>query len=84
MGWILMSYRELGRIGGLSRVVERRIGVEHVAEVMGLSPRQVQRSLQTFQDKAAPALRHKARGRPPNNPLRDGARGATCRPTPCA
>ena len=74
MGWVVMSERELGRIEVLSRVVERRMSVAHAAEVLGLSPRQVQRLLRTFREDGAPALRHKARGRPSNNRLRDGVR----------
>lgn len=50
----------------LSRVVERRLSVLHSAEVRGLSPSQGQRLLQTFWTEGAPALRHKARGRPSN------------------
>ncbi len=45
----------------------------HAAEVLGLSPRQVQRLLRTFRVEGAPALRHKARGRPSNKHLRDDA-----------
>ena len=74
MGWVLMSERELRRIEVLSRVVEGRLSVVHAAEVLGLSPRQVQRLLRTFRVEGAPALRHKARGRPSNNRLRDGVR----------
>jgi transposase len=74
MGWVVMSERELGRIEVLSCVVEGRMSVVHGAEVLGLSPRQVQRLLRTFREDGAPALRHKARGRPSNNRLRDSVR----------
>jgi transposase len=74
MGWVVMSERELRRIEVLSRVVEGRLSVTHAAEVLGLSPRQVQRLLRTFREDGAPALRHKARGRPSNNRIRDGVR----------
>ncbi len=74
MGWVVMSERELSRIEVLSRVVESRMGVTHAAEVLGLSPHQVQRPLRTFRVEGAPVLRHKARGRPSNNRLRDGVR----------
>ena len=57
MGWVLMSERELRRIEVLSRVVEGRLSVTHAAEVLGLSPRQVQRLLRTFREDGAPALR---------------------------
>ncbi|TNC58980.1 ISNCY family transposase [Rubellimicrobium roseum] len=74
MGWVLMSERELRRIEVLSRVVEGRLSVAHAAEVLGLSPRQVQRLLRVFREDGAPALRHKARGRPSNHRLRAGVR----------
>lgn len=73
MGWVVMSERELQRIDVLSRVVEGRLSVTQAASVMGLSPRQVQRLLRTFRVEGAPALRHKARGRPSNKRLRDDA-----------
>jgi len=74
MGWVVMSERELSRVEVLSRVVEGRMSVAHAAEVLGLSPRQVQRLLKVFRVEGAPALRHKARGRPSNNRIRDGVR----------
>ena len=67
MGWVLMSERELRRIEVLSCVIEGRLGISHAAEVLGLSPRQVQRLLRTFRVEGAPARRHKACGRPSNN-----------------
>lgn len=72
MGWVVMSERELRRIEVLSRVVQGRLSVTHAAEVLGVSPRQVQRLLRTFREDGAPALRHKARGRPSNNRIRAG------------
>ncbi len=74
MGWVLMSERELGRIEVLYRVVEGRQSVAHAAEVLGLSPHQVQRAPRTFRQDGALALRHKARGRPSNNRIQAGAR----------
>jgi hypothetical protein len=61
-----MSERELQRIKVLSNVLERRISVASAAIVLDLTARQVQRLLKTFQTDGAPALRHKARGRPSN------------------
>ena len=74
MGRLVMSERELRRVEVLSRVVEGRLSVAHAAEVLGLSPRQVQRPLRTFRRDGAPALRQKVRGRPSTNRLRDGMR----------
>ncbi|MER9139131.1 ISNCY family transposase [Mesorhizobium sp. M0830] len=67
MGLILMSERELQRIEVLSKVVERRTTMVSAARLLGLSARQVQRLLKTFQAEGAAALRHKARGRPSNH-----------------
>ena len=64
MGWVLMSERELGRIEVLSCVVEGRMSVAHVADVLGLSPRQLQLQLKKLRRDGALALGHKARGRP--------------------
>ena len=74
MGWVVMSERELGRIEVLSRMVEGRMSVADAAEVLGLSPRQVQRLLRVFRVEGEPALRHKGRGRRSNHRLRDGVR----------
>jgi transposase len=69
-----MSERELQRIEVLSKVIERRLSTTTAANVLGLTRRQVQRLLKTFKSDGAPALRHKARGRQPNNRINDGLR----------
>jgi transposase len=69
-----MSERELQRIEVLSRVSERRMTSATAAGLLGVSARQVQRLMKTFQSEGAPALRHKARGRPSNNRILDGVR----------
>lgn len=74
MGLVVMSERELQRIEVLSRVSERRMTSATAAGLLGVSARQVQRLMKTFQSEGAPALRHKARGRPSNNGILDGVR----------
>lgn len=67
MGWVMMSERELNRVEVLSQVVDRHRTAGEAAAVLGLSVRQVQRLLARFRDGGAAAIRHKARGRSPNN-----------------
>jgi len=67
LGWVTMSTRELNQIEVLSQIADRRITVEVGADLMALSERQVYRLLSRFREDGAPAIRHKARGRPPNN-----------------
>ena len=69
-----MSERELHRIEALSKVIERRMTSVAAANLLGVSVRQVQRLLKTFQADGAAALRHKARGRRSNNRIVDGVR----------
>ena len=69
-----MSERELRRIEVLSKVVQRRMTSVAAASLLGVSVRQVQRLLKTFQADGAAALRHKARGRRSNNRIVDGVR----------
>ena len=74
MGWVLMSEREVHRIEVLSCVVERSMTVTHAAAVLCLSERQVQRLLKIFREEGAASIRHKTRGRPSHNRIRDGLR----------
>ena len=69
-----MSERELHRIEALSKVIERRMTSVAAANLLGVSVRQVQRLLKTFQADGAAALRHNARGRRSNNRIVDGVR----------
>jgi transposase len=74
LGLVLMSKRELQRVEVLSKVVERRMTSIAAASLLGVTARQVQRLLKTFQEHGAAALRHKARGRRSNNRITDGVR----------
>ncbi len=69
-----MSERELKRIEVLSQVTQGRMTTVTAANVLGISRRQVQRLLKTFQIGGAAAIRHKARGRRSNNHLDPGVR----------
>jgi transposase len=69
-----MSERELKRIEVLSKVVERRLSAVSAATILGITVRQIQRLLKTFQEDGPAALRHKARGRCSNNRIIDSVR----------
>ena len=56
-----MSERELNRVEVLSQVSQGRMAATTAANVLGLSRRQVQRLLKTFQTDGPAAIRHKAR-----------------------
>ena len=74
MGWVVMSERELARVEALSRVTDGSMTLASAAAVMGVSQRQAQRLLRRFRTEGAAAVRHRARGRPSNNRIRDGVR----------
>ena len=74
MGWVVMSERELARVEALSRVADGSMTLASAATVMGVSRRQAQRLLKRFRVEGAAAIRHRARGRPSNNRIRDGVR----------
>jgi transposase len=72
-----MSERELQRIEVLSKAIERRMTTVTAAHVLGLTRRQVQRLLKSFQADGASGLGHKARGRRSNRQIVDGVRDFT-------
>jgi transposase len=74
MGLVLMSERDLHRIEVLSQVLDGATSISTAAGVLGLSAHQVQRLMIRFREKGSASLRHKARGRPSNNRIRDGVR----------
>lgn len=69
VGWVVMSERELNRIGVLSEVEAGRLRVEDAAGLLGLTRRQVFRLLARLRTDGPTGLAHKARGRAPNNRL---------------
>ncbi len=72
--WVTMSERELQRIEVLAQVVDGRLGIDAAAHVLAISRRQVFRLLKPFRANGAIAVRHKARGRPPNNRIKNAKR----------
>lgn len=74
MGWVMMSARELNRIEILAQVDDGRLTVENATNMLDLSRRQVFRLLRQFRLDGASAIRHKARGRRPNNHIHEAKR----------
>ena len=69
MGWVLMSERELNRIEVLAQVDDGRLGVQNGANMLDITKRQMFRLLKTYRIEGAAAIRHKARGKTPNNQI---------------
>lgn len=74
MGWVMMSERELNRIEVLAQVNDGRLSAMDGALLLDLSKRQVFRLLGRFREDGAAGLRHKARGKLPNNRIHDARR----------
>ena len=67
MVWVMMSERELNRVEVLAQVDDGRLSVDNAANMLELTRRQVFRLLKRYRQDGAAAIRHKARGKPPNN-----------------
>ena len=67
MGWVIMSERELNRVEVLAQVDDGRLTVGNAANILDLTRRQVFRLLKRYRQDGASAIRHKARGKRPNN-----------------
>ena len=67
MGWVMMSERELNRVEVLAQVDDDRLTVDNAAHMLDLTRRQIFRLLKRYRQDGAAAIRHKARGKPPNN-----------------
>ncbi len=67
MGWVIMSERELNRVEVLAQVDDDRLTVDNAAHMLDLTRRQIFRLLKRYRQDGAAAIRHKARGKPPNN-----------------
>ena len=74
MGWVMMSERELNRIEVLAQVDDGRLTVENAANMLDLTRRQIFRLLKRYRTEGAPAIRHKARGKAPNNKIHKAKR----------
>ena len=67
MGWVMMSERELNRVEVLAQIDDGRLTVGNAANMLDLTRRQIFRLLKRYRQDGAVAIRHKARGKPPNN-----------------
>ena len=67
MGWVVMSERELNRVEVLAQVDDGRLTVDNAVNMLALTRRQVFRLLKLYRQDGASVIRHKARGKPPNN-----------------
>ncbi|UWQ86052.1 ISNCY family transposase [Leisingera caerulea] len=74
MGWVTMSERELNRVEVLAQIDDGRLTVANGANMLGLTRRQVFRLLKRYRSEGAAAIRHKARGKPPNNRIHNAKR----------
>lgn len=74
MGWVIMSERELNRVEVLAQVDDGRLSVDNAANMLSLTRRQVFRLLKRYRQDGAAAIRHKARGKPPNNRIHHAKR----------
>lgn len=69
MGWVMMSERELNRIEVLAQIDDGRLSVANGANMLDLTTRQIYRLLKRYRIDGASSIRHKARGRTPNNQI---------------
>ncbi len=64
-----MHQRELNRVGVLAQVDDGRLSVDNAANMLDLTRRQLFRLLKRYRQDGAAAIRHKSRGRTPNNQI---------------
>ena len=69
-----MSERELNRIEVLAQVDDGRLSVQNGANMLDTTKRQMFRLLKTYRTDGAAAIRHKARGKTPNNKIHKAKR----------
>ena len=74
MGWVMMSERELNRIEVLAQVDDGRLSVQNGANMLDVTKRQMFRLLKRYRTDGAPAIRHRARGKSPNNKIHKAKR----------
>jgi len=74
MGWVMMSERELNRVEVLAQVDDGRLSVDNAANMLDLTRRQVFRLLKRYRQDGAAAIRHKSRGKIPNNQIHKAKR----------
>ena len=69
-----MSERELNRIEVLAQIDDGRLSVQNGANMLDVTKRQMFRLLKTYRTDGAAAIRHKARGKTPNNKIHHAKR----------
>lgn len=74
MRWVMMSEKELNRVEVLAQIDDGRLTVANGANLLDLTVRQVYRLLKRYRLDGAAAIRHKARGKPPNNQIHKAKR----------
>ncbi|RBW63344.1 ISNCY family transposase [Ruegeria sp. A3M17] len=74
MGCVMMSERVLYRVDVLVQVDDGRLSVDNAANMLDLTRRQIFRLLKRYRQDGAAAIRHNARGRPPNNRIQAAKR----------
>ena len=74
MGWVMMSECELNRVEVLAQVNDGRLTVDNAANLLDLTRRQIFRLLKRYRQDGASAIRHNARGKPPNNRIHNAKR----------
>lgn len=74
MGWVMMSERELNRIEVLAQVDDGRLSVQNGANMLAITKRQMFRLLKRYRTDGAASIRHKARGKAPNNKIHKAKR----------
>ena len=69
-----MSERELNRIEVLAQVYDGRLSVQNGANMLDVTKRQMFRLLKRYRTEGAPGIRHKSRGKSPNNKIHNAKR----------
>lgn len=70
----MISVRELNRVEVLAQVDDGRLSVDNAANMLDLTRRQVFRLLKRYRQDGAAAIRHRSRGRTPNNQIHSAKR----------
>ena len=74
MGWVVMSERELNRVEVLAQVDDGLLSIDNAVSMLDLTRRQIFRLLKRYRQDGASAIRHRARGKPPNNRIHKAKR----------
>lgn len=74
MGWVVMSERELNRVEVIAQVVRGKLSNASAGNLLDLSVRQISRLVTRYRNEGASGLRHRARGKRPNNQISDAKR----------